>query len=323
LASSRVRPSKFGASDVFAKYPFIGGGTGSFFEHFKETPTSNEFLKRDPAGLSSRVPAHSIWGEVLAESGGFGLFAFLGLILIQFGVYIYALNHTNNSTNYQLYSSFLGSLIGLLVAGVFYSYNSEFYFILLFLPLIYTLKNEKISFEELFTYFKHKNLYLKILVFLISFGLLFFALGDTRLITFDESIYGKVAKNVYETGDYLTLRWRSYDDLWFEKPPLYFIITAYFYEVLGVSEFSTRLAVVLFSILGLIYTYKLAKILFKSSYVGIFAVFGLILNVSYLYYSRIGMLDVILTSLIVGSTYYFIKFNAHFILLSWNANRHY
>jgi len=129
-----------GALDVFNKYPLIGGGTGSFFEHFKETPTSNEFLKRDPAGLSGRVPAHSIWGEVIAESGALGMFVFIALVLLFFGILFYALVHSKNWQDYFLYSSFLGSLLGWLVAGIFYSYNSEFFFILFFFPIIYTLK---------------------------------------------------------------------------------------------------------------------------------------------------------------------------------------
>lgn len=299
-----------GAVDVFNKYPLLGGGTGSFFEHFKETPTSNEFLKRDPAGLSGRVPAHSIWGEVISESGVIGLIVFSALSCLLIFIYIYAINHSKDWRSYFLYSSFLGTLLGYLIAGIFYSYNSEFFFIILFFPALYVLKKEKIVFEELFLYFKAKNIYLKFSIFAIAASLLLFGLGDNKLITYDEAIYAKVAKNIYESGDYFTLTWSKPTNLWFEKPPLYFIVTAYFYSVLDVTEFSTRLASVIFSLLGLIFTYKLAKILFNSSYIGIFAVFGLILNISYLYYSRIGMLDVTLTSFIVASIYYFIKFES-------------
>jgi len=297
-----------GAVDVFNKYPLIGGGTGSFFEHFKETPTSNEFLKRDPAGLSGRVPAHSIWGEVISESGALGLVIFTALVTLMIFVYIYALNHSKEWKSYFVYSSFLSTLIGYLIAGIFYSYNSEFFFFILFFPLIYVLKKEKIIFEELFLYFKTKNIYLKFSIFGIALSLLYFGLGTNTLITYDEAIYAKVAKNIYESGDYLTLSWDSSVNPWFEKPPLYFIITAYFYSIFEVSEFSTRITSVLFSFIGLIFTYKLAKLLFKSSYVAIFSVFGLILNISYLYYSRIGMLDVTLTSFVVASIYYFLKF---------------
>lgn len=297
-----------GAVEVFDKYPLIGGGTGSFFEHFKDTATSNEFLKRDPAGLSGRVPAHSIWGEVMAESGAIGIFVFVALSSFLLGIYFYSIAHSTDWKDYFLFSSFLSTLIGWLVAGIFYSYNSEFFFILMFFPAIYVVKKLNISFEELFTFFKAKNYYLKFLIFTIAVVLMLFGLGDNKLITFDESIYAKVAKNMYESGDLFTLRWRNNSDLWFEKPPLYFIITYYIYSFIGVTEFATRIAVVLFSLIGLVYTYKLAKNIFNSVYVGLFAVFGLFLNVSYLYYSRIGMLDVILTSLIVAAIYHFIKF---------------
>jgi len=297
-----------GAVDVFNTYPIIGGGTGSFFEHFKETEVSNEFLKRDPAGLSGRVPAHSIWGEVMAESGAYGIFIFVGLVLIYLMINIYAINHANSWQDYFIYSSFLGSLLGWLVAGIFYSYNSEFFFILFFTPMIYLLKREKIVFEELFHYFKVKKLYSIGFLSAIILSLMLYNLGGTRLITFDESIYAKVSKNILETNDYLTLRWRNESDLWFEKPPLFFVVTAFFYQMLDVTEFSTRIGVVFFSLVCLIFTYKLSRIIFKSHYAGVFAVLGLTLNTSYLYYSRIGMLDVMLTSFIVGSIYYFLKF---------------
>lgn len=297
-----------GAVEVFDNYPIIGGGTGSFFEHFKKTTISNEFLKRDPAGLSGRVPAHSIWGEVMAENGALGIFAFVGLIFLILGIFGYSIIHSKDWESYFLYSSFIATLFGWLVAGIFYSYNSEFFFILLLFPVIYTLKKEKIIFEELFHFYKEKNIYLRLVIGLICLGLLFFGLGDNKLITFDESIYAKVSKNIFESGDYLTLRWGLNSNSWFEKPPLYFVITAYFYQIFGVSEFSTRLATVLFSILGLFFTYRLAKLLFKSNYAAILAIFGLILNTSYLYYSRIGMLDVILTCFITGSIYYFVNF---------------
>jgi 4-amino-4-deoxy-L-arabinose transferase-like glycosyltransferase len=297
-----------GAANVFNKYPYIGGGTGSFFEHFKNSPTSNEFLKRDPAGLSSRVPAHSIWGEVLAESGFVGLFVFVGLLVLIFLIYIYSLYHTSDWRDYFLYSSFLATTIGFLIAGIFYSYNSEFFFILFLLPVLYVVKKEKIVYEEIFAFFKAKNIYLKFFIFLISLSLMLYGLGDNKLITYDEAIYAKVAKNILVNGDYLTLTWRNSSDLWFEKPPLYFIITAFFYSLLGISEFSTRIAVVIFSLIGLVYTYKLTKLIFSSSYAAIIAVFGLFLNTSYLYYSRIGMLDIILTAFITGSVYYFLKF---------------
>lgn len=297
-----------GAVEVFEKYPILGGGTGSFFEHFKLTAVSNEFLKRDPAGLSGRVPAHSIWGEVIAESGVTGLFIFVAISILLVSIFIYSLHHSKDWKDYFLYSSFLGSLIGFLVAGVFYSYNSEFFFIIFFLPAIYTLKNQKIVFEELFYFFKKKHIYTSVFISLICIFLIFIGLGNNKLITFDESIYAKVAKNMFETGDLYTLTWRTHQDLWFEKPPLYFIVTSFLYSILGVTEFATRLGVSLFSVLGLLYTYKLSKIIFKSSLAGIFAVFGLVLNVSYLYYSRIGMLDVILTFFVVSSSYYFLKF---------------
>lgn len=301
-----------GTVDVFNKFPLIGGGAGSFFEHFKTTESSNEFLRRDPAGLSVRVPAHSIWGETIAETGMVGLSVFILLVLLVLGYYLYAIIHQKDSEDYYLVSSFFATTIGWLVSGIFYSFNSEFFYILFFLPIIYTIKKYKLNLEEVLVYYKNKNLSANLILFLVAIYMIFINLGTNNFIAFDEAIYAKVAKNMYESGDYLTLTWRALDSHWFEKPPLYFILTSFFYSIFGVSEFSARLTTAIFSLICLIYVFKIGKVL-KDAVTGYFAVLALLLNVSYLYYSRLAMLDVILTSFISIASYYF--------LISLQSNR--
>ena len=295
-----------GTVDVFNSYPFIGGGSASFFEHFKNTKTSNEFLRRDPAGLSVRVPAHSIWGEYLAETGLLGTSMFVLFVLFALGVYIYSISLSKDSKTFFLITSFFSTFIGWMVGGIFYSYNSEFYYFLMMFPLIFTIKENKINLDEVLLFFKSRSYYSFILLIGLCFGLVFFNLGTNKLIPFDEAIYAKVSKNILTTQDYFTLTWVGGQKYWFEKPPLYFIITGFLFDTLGVSEFTARLTTALFSIACLIFTYKIGKLI-SSSRVGYLAVLALILNTSYLYYSRTAMLDVILTSLITISIYFYLK----------------
>lgn len=294
-----------GTVEVFNKYSIVGGGVGSFFEHFKTTPSSNEFLRRDPAGLSVRVPAHSIWGESLAETGVIGTASFVLMVLFTLGILFYAFFHTNDSSEYLLISAFIGTTFGWLISGIFYSFNSEFFYLEFFLPVLFVLNKYKIKLEEVLLYFKSKSIYSFLILFSIAFYMLFVNVGVNKYIPFDEAIYAKVAKNMYETGDFMTLTWLNYQNNWFEKPPLFFQIVTLMYYIFGVSEFATRIVSVIFSLLTLIVTYKLAKLL-KDSRAGFFAMLSLLLNVSFLYYSRSAMLDISLTFLTTTSVYFFI-----------------
>lgn len=308
-----------GAVEVFNKFPLLGGGTGSFFEHFKTTTISDEFLKRDPAGLTVRVPAHSIWGEFLSESGAFGLISFIILVLFMLGIYFYALNHFKNYQDYLLISSFIATNLGFLIAGIFYSYNSEFFYILFLFPIIITLKKFNIDFRKVLEYYHQKTIYTFCLLFLICASLILWNLGNHKFVPYDEAIYAKVAKNVYETGDYFSLYWRNTQNNWFEKPPLFFALTSMSFHLFGVSEFSAKFVSAFFALLTLIVIYKFGKSL-GSSVIGYFAMIVLTLNTSYLYYSRMAMLDVTLTFFILTGIYFyyqgFIKSKTYFYFLS-------
>ncbi len=295
-----------GTVNVFDKYQWIGGGNGSFFEHFISTPTADEFLRRDPAGLSTKVPAHTIWGESLAETGLIGTSIFILLTLLILATHTYAIIHSKGE-EYILSISFLGVTIGWLIAGIFYSYNSEFFYLCLMLPFLYSLKKLNININTLVDYFNQKSIYGFSLLFLICFFLIFYNLGTNKLIPFDEAIYAKVAKNIYESGDLWTLRWFK-ESFWFEKPPFYFIITSYFFDLFGVTEFAARLLPAICSLVLIIYTYRLSKLIFSNSRAAYLSIIALVTNVSYLYYSRTAMLDVIFTLFIVSSCYYFLKF---------------
>jgi 4-amino-4-deoxy-L-arabinose transferase-like glycosyltransferase len=69
-------------------------------------------------------------------------------------------------------------------------------------------------------------------------------LGHNRLTDWDEGIYAQVSRQILSTqhfnpASWLVLHWNT--GLWLEKPPLTFWITAIFYKLFGVSEFTARL----------------------------------------------------------------------------------
>ncbi|MGC9197830.1 MAG: ArnT family glycosyltransferase [Acidobacteriaceae bacterium] len=63
-------------------------------------------------------------------------------------------------------------------------------------------------------------------------------LGHNRLTDWDEGIYAEVSREMLQTG-WLVPHWNSF--VWIDKPPLTYWITALFFKLLGVSEFTARL----------------------------------------------------------------------------------
>ncbi|GIW69597.1 MAG: hypothetical protein KatS3mg101_0344 [Patescibacteria group bacterium] len=120
-----------GAVEVFEKYPLIGGGYGSFFEHFSATKIAPAYFSRDPAALNTRVPAHTIWGELLAETGVLGLTTFSIFVFATMAGLLYGALKLINKKEFLISAVFFSTILGWLVAGVFYSYNSEFFWIII------------------------------------------------------------------------------------------------------------------------------------------------------------------------------------------------
>ncbi len=69
----------------------------------------------------------------------------------------------------------------------------------------------------------------------------FYGLGSLPLIGPDEPRYAEVAREMYETGDWITPRLSGIN--WFEKPALTYWLSAVGYIIFGVSEFGARFGV--------------------------------------------------------------------------------
>lgn len=315
-----------GSLQIFEKFPVTGGGYGSFFEHFEDTEISTEYFQRDPAGLNTRVPPHTIWGEVLSETGIVGMFVFIPFIALILGTLLYASMTLSDWRDYVLTASMFGSLTGIFTAGIFYSYNSEFFWIILFLYFLYVvgILGPAYNINKISRYFfKSEKLGVALLV-LVSTALIFIGLWTNRFIPWDEAIYAKVAKNMIETGNYLVPNWQptqiftqdqlasmsihpEYGNPWFEKPPLYFWMAAFFMNLMGATEFAARLPSAIFGLLTVLVTYKFGKKLFNKT-VGYIGSIALITSWQFLYYSRLSMLDVtvgfFITAALLAYTYY-------------------
>jgi 4-amino-4-deoxy-L-arabinose transferase-like glycosyltransferase len=298
-----------GSWQVFEKYPILGGGYGSFYEQFSKTKISATFFSRDPAALNTRVPAHSIWGELLAETGALG---FSAMLVFYSGVIItllYAALRLKNRRDFLLCSAMAGSVIGILAAGVFYSYNSEFFWIILFFYFFYALFSLREEFKEpagrlwgnMFSYFISSPKFPVLVLAVLSSILIFINLGTNHLIPYDEAIYAKVSANILQRNDWLTLSWQS-SLPWFEKPPLYFWLSALLLRVLPAPELAVRIPSAMFGFGTVILIFYFGKRLFGKT-AGFIAGLSLLTTFQFLYYSRTGMLDVSCSFFITASLY--------------------
>ena len=80
-------------------------------------------------------------------------------------------------------------------------------------------------------------------------GICFFVrLGHLPMIGPDEPRYTEIAREMYQTGDWITPRLAGLH--WFEKPALTYWLVATGFQLFGVSEFTARLPIALFSCFG-------------------------------------------------------------------------
>lgn len=301
-----------GAWQVFEKYPILGGGYGGFYEHFAKSKVSATFFARDPAALNTRVPAHSIWGELLAETGILGFSLMLGLYLTVIFTLIYSALKCRKKSTMLLSSAMSGSVIGILAAGVFYSYNSEFFWLIMFMYFLYALYSLHTEIGEtnpqlwsgVYSYFISNPKFPPVILLILSAALIFADLGTNKLIPYDEAIYAKVSQNILKTDDWATLSWKT-GQPWFEKPPLYFWLSAFFLSFLpNFPELAVRLPSAMFGLSSVLLIYFFGKKLY-GKVAGFISGLCLLTTFHFLYYSRLGMLDVACTFFITLSLYFY------------------
>ncbi len=131
---------------------------------------------------------------------------------------------------------------------------------------------------------------------LLGTGLLsFWSLGSLPLIDVDEPVYGQVGKEMAQAGwsGWLTPHYGGLP--WFDKPPLFYWLTALSMRGLGVSEFSARLPSALLAVVLVATTYALARRTFPHvPRVGLWAGFALATCVQFFLLARAAVTDMTL-----------------------------
>ncbi len=308
-----------GAFEVFEEHPIIGGGYGGFFDHFRNTKIAPEYFSRDPAGLTQRVPAHTIWGENLADTGILGFSLYLMLFMLVVGYIIAAAFSSSTFEYFAKNLSLASALTGVVLAGVFYSYNTEFFWILITMYFLYSVTHNGFTQNSLSNKYTSALQYLGsskilpiLLIFFVSLSLIFISLGSNHLIVWDEAIYAKISSNMVETGNYLTMSWRD-GSSWYEKPPLYMWLSALLIDMFGFSSLAVRFPSAFFGLLTVLVVYQLSSKMFDRK-VGVISSLALVTTTHFLYYTRSSMLDVTATFFITLAIYLYYLFSRSFEL---------
>ena len=122
-------------------------------------------------------------------------------------------------------------------------------------------------------------------------------LAHNRLTDWDEGIYAQVSRQILSTqhfnpSNWLVLHWNT--GLWLEKPPLTFWITALFYKLFGVSEFTARLGSALAGIATVkLLHYWLLRI--RGLLTSWLSTFILLSTFGFLHIARVGETDTLLS----------------------------
>ena len=113
-------------------------------------------------------------------------------------------------------------------------------------------------------------------------------LGFGSLASWDEALYAGVAKDMVTLGNWFTLTLGG--DPWFDKPPLSMWMTAFFYKIFGINEFSARLFSALCGIGTVLVTYFIGRRFF-SRWTGFVSALVLLSSLHFIRFSKFGMTD--------------------------------
>lgn len=143
---------------------------------------------------------------------------------------------------------------------------------------------------------------MKYILFFLLFFLLFNGLGLTKLTNWDEAWYADISRGMFRSGNIITPIFN--EEPFFDKPPLCFWLSGIAFNIFGVSEFSARFFSALSGVGVGVIVYYLGRLLFNNAVATVS--FTIIAStIGFLYRSRTGNLDTMLTFFLTLSIFSF------------------
>ena len=125
--------------------------------------------------------------------------------------------------------------------------------------------------------------------------LAFWSLGSLPLVDVDEPVYGQVGKEMAHSGPAGWLTPHYGGQPWFDKPPLFYWLTALSMRLFGVSEFAARFPSALLAVALVAVTYALARRTYpQTPRAALWAGFALATSVQFFLLARAAVTDMTL-----------------------------
>jgi 4-amino-4-deoxy-L-arabinose transferase-like glycosyltransferase len=142
------------------------------------------------------------------------------------------------------------------------------------------------------------------LILLLSCPFIFWGVGATSLLDPDEGMYGAIAREMAEKGDWITPHFDGVRYL--EKPPLYFWLTALTISLVGPSEWTVRLWSALPALGTALLIWGLGRLLYGGPS-GLLSAIILLTSAGVFRYTRVAATDSLLVFSLTLSLYGFVR----------------
>lgn len=139
-----------------------------------------------------------------------------------------------------------------------------------------------------------------LIILAASLPFIFWGTGSIGLLDRDEGVYGSIAREMAERGDWITPHFNGLRYL--EKPPLYFWLTAATIKLFGPSEWAVRLWSALPTLGTAVLVWRLGQLLY-GAHAGILSFIIFITGVGVFRYSRVAATDSLLVFSLALSMY--------------------
>ena len=143
---------------------------------------------------------------------------------------------------------------------------------------------------------KHDELFTIIFLAVVCYFVFIFNIGSYALMDVDETRYVSMARDMFNTKDFLTLYLNG--EYFFEKPPLYFWGECLSFALFGkINEFSARFPGALYALLSVFLIYFAGKKTVSKSF-GIISALVFATTLEFVMLAKFAILDIVVTTCI-------------------------
>ncbi|MBP2654500.1 MAG: hypothetical protein H6Q73_2069 [Firmicutes bacterium] len=143
-----------------------------------------------------------------------------------------------------------------------------------------------------------------VLIVFITALILFFNLGGIALTDPDETVYAETAREMIQFNDYLSPR--IYGEFWYDKPPMYYWLTAGSFHLFGDGEFAARFPSALLGVFCVLYVYFAGARLFNER-AGLAGALTLATSIEFFYLGKGAVTDMTLNLFLTVALLAFIE----------------